>query len=218
MLLIHHVSLAPLAPVWLFQGAYTLVPEALHKALDVAIKLTKSSLFQRRTVKELLWGYRDPILSTSLTGLFVPVSTAAVEGHAHHGVAALTAVSCSPPVQRYRRRRLHRLHGEGRHRQGGDDRQLAWKQVSLPPPPANVSLAKPRLPDAVVLCDQQDADLLAGPVLRHDQRHRCGTAAASSNLRLTALTLLSPPADASSFPPFVDNSKPLYFFSSDICR
>lgn len=51
------------------------MPENLHSVLDAAIKLTKSSLFQRRSVRELLWGYRDPIVP-GLTGLFVPVSSA----------------------------------------------------------------------------------------------------------------------------------------------
>lgn len=48
--------------------------------LDILIKRTNSSLFQRRTVKELLWGYTDPFLSIP-SGVFAPVSTAALEGH-----------------------------------------------------------------------------------------------------------------------------------------
>lgn len=56
-----------------FQGAYSLVPKGLHFLLEKAIKASKSSLFQRRTVKEMLWGYKDPILNQSI-GFFSPVS------------------------------------------------------------------------------------------------------------------------------------------------
>uniref|UniRef100_A0A672G3N7 Platelet glycoprotein 4 n=1 Tax=Salarias fasciatus TaxID=181472 RepID=A0A672G3N7_SALFA len=35
------------------------------------IRMSNSSLFQRRTVKELLWGYHDPLLKSTL-GLFAP--------------------------------------------------------------------------------------------------------------------------------------------------
>lgn len=45
-----------------------------EELLEIMIKLSKVSLFQRRTVKELLWGYRDPMLPID-TGLFVSVST-----------------------------------------------------------------------------------------------------------------------------------------------
>ncbi|KAG8005555.1 Platelet glycoprotein 4 [Nibea albiflora] len=43
-------------------GAYSLVPKPLHMVLDKMIKASNSSLFQRRTVKEILWGYTDPML------------------------------------------------------------------------------------------------------------------------------------------------------------
>lgn len=48
--------------------------------LEIFLKFTKASLFQHRTVKELLWGYRDTKLPVD-TGLFVSVSTEAAEGH-----------------------------------------------------------------------------------------------------------------------------------------
>uniref|UniRef100_A0A3P9QFE2 Platelet glycoprotein 4 n=1 Tax=Poecilia reticulata TaxID=8081 RepID=A0A3P9QFE2_POERE len=38
------------------------IPTELHSIVETLIKTTNSSLFQRRTVKELLWGYTDPIL------------------------------------------------------------------------------------------------------------------------------------------------------------
>ncbi|CAN9508191.1 unnamed protein product [Ophioblennius macclurei] len=52
-------------------GAYSLVPEQFHSVLEIMIKTSKSSLFHRRTVKELLWGYMDPLLKSTL-GLFAP--------------------------------------------------------------------------------------------------------------------------------------------------
>ncbi|XP_030576320.1 platelet glycoprotein 4 [Archocentrus centrarchus] len=52
-------------------GAYSLVPPTMHIALEVLIKATNSSLFQKRAVKELLWGYDDPILKDTI-GLFSP--------------------------------------------------------------------------------------------------------------------------------------------------
>lgn len=73
-----------------------MAPQEFHKGLDALINITKSSLFQRRTVKELLWGYRDPILN-AVTGLFSPVSTAAVGGHVHH--AARKGHVHSPAVE-----------------------------------------------------------------------------------------------------------------------
>lgn len=51
-------------------GAPSLIPPELHLLLETIIKNTSSSLFQRRTVKELLWGYTDPILKRGL-GLFL---------------------------------------------------------------------------------------------------------------------------------------------------
>lgn len=55
------------------QGAYSVVPKPLHFALEAMIKASNSSLFHRRTVRELLWGYRDPLLKGTV-GLFAPVS------------------------------------------------------------------------------------------------------------------------------------------------
>ncbi|XP_070709752.1 platelet glycoprotein 4 [Pempheris klunzingeri] len=52
-------------------GAYSLVPKVFHGALEKLIKSSNSSLFQHRTVKELLWGYTDPLLKGYL-GLFAP--------------------------------------------------------------------------------------------------------------------------------------------------
>uniref|UniRef100_A0A669CPD1 Platelet glycoprotein 4 n=1 Tax=Oreochromis niloticus TaxID=8128 RepID=A0A669CPD1_ORENI len=52
-------------------GAYSLLPPASHILLDMVINSTNSSLFQHRTVKELLWGYNDPILKDTI-GLFSP--------------------------------------------------------------------------------------------------------------------------------------------------
>ncbi|XP_027899485.1 platelet glycoprotein 4 [Xiphophorus couchianus] len=43
-------------------GAYSAIPTELHSIVETLIKTTNSSLFQRRTVKELLFGYTDPIL------------------------------------------------------------------------------------------------------------------------------------------------------------
>lgn len=56
-----------------FQGAYSAVPQVLHPMLENLIKSSNSSLFQHRTVKELLWGYIDPMLKGTV-GLFAPVS------------------------------------------------------------------------------------------------------------------------------------------------
>ena len=54
------------------QGAYSLVPKYMHFMLEGFIKSTNSSLFQRRSVREILWGYRDPLLKDIL-GVFYPV-------------------------------------------------------------------------------------------------------------------------------------------------
>lgn len=59
--------------VFVPQGAYALFPKDAHFILDLALKATKSSLFQHRTVKEMLWGYHDPFLKGPV-GLFLPVS------------------------------------------------------------------------------------------------------------------------------------------------
>ncbi|XP_054480454.1 platelet glycoprotein 4 [Anoplopoma fimbria] len=52
-------------------AAYSLIPEGLHIMLENLIKSSNSSLFQHRTVNELLWGYTDPMLKNNL-GLFSP--------------------------------------------------------------------------------------------------------------------------------------------------
>uniref|UniRef100_A0A1A8RY39 Platelet glycoprotein 4 n=1 Tax=Nothobranchius rachovii TaxID=451742 RepID=A0A1A8RY39_9TELE len=50
-------------------GAYSLISPELHLALEILIRTTNASLFQRRPVKELLWGYQDPMLKETV-GLF----------------------------------------------------------------------------------------------------------------------------------------------------
>ncbi|KAJ8007116.1 hypothetical protein DPEC_G00114220 [Dallia pectoralis] len=49
-------------------AGYKLLPPFI---LEAAIKMNNVSLFQRRTVGELLWGYQDPILKSTL-GFFYP--------------------------------------------------------------------------------------------------------------------------------------------------
>ncbi|MEQ2220614.1 hypothetical protein ILYODFUR_007109 [Ilyodon furcidens] len=51
-------------------GAYSAIAPELHSVLEYLIKSTNSSLFQRRTVKELLWGYTDPMLKGAV-GFFL---------------------------------------------------------------------------------------------------------------------------------------------------
>lgn len=88
-----------------------------------------------------------------------------------------------------------------------------------PPPRANVSLAKALLTRACFanrtlhFWQDQYCDMINGTGVRGRARGAPGGGGA-----LCANALLSPPTDASSFPPFVDKTKPLYFFSSDICR
>ncbi|KAM8907836.1 LOW QUALITY PROTEIN: platelet glycoprotein 4 [Spinachia spinachia] len=52
-------------------AASSLLPPVLHAVLEKLITTSNSSLFQYRTVKELLWGYNDTMLKTRL-GLFFP--------------------------------------------------------------------------------------------------------------------------------------------------
>ncbi|XP_047431246.1 platelet glycoprotein 4 [Mugil cephalus] len=52
-------------------GAYSLIPKELHLVLESMIKKSNTSLFQWRSVKELLWGYDDPLLKENI-GLFSP--------------------------------------------------------------------------------------------------------------------------------------------------
>ncbi|XP_048013123.1 platelet glycoprotein 4 [Megalobrama amblycephala] len=49
-------------------GFYGLID---HKLANLFIQSSNANLFQNRTVKELLWGYRDPMLS-SMIGVFYP--------------------------------------------------------------------------------------------------------------------------------------------------
>ncbi|KAI5626016.1 platelet glycoprotein 4 [Silurus asotus] len=49
-------------------GVYSLVS---HKVANMMIQMSGSSLFQTRTVKELLWGYKDPMLK-GMMGAFYP--------------------------------------------------------------------------------------------------------------------------------------------------
>ncbi|XP_041113446.1 platelet glycoprotein 4 isoform X2 [Polyodon spathula] len=58
-------------------GAPSVLPALLLPLLNNLIKQTNSSLFQTRTVKEMLWGYEDPILKAlkladAYTGVFYP--------------------------------------------------------------------------------------------------------------------------------------------------
>ncbi|XP_023121631.1 platelet glycoprotein 4 [Amphiprion ocellaris] len=123
-------------------GAYALVPKPLHSVLEILIKSTNSSLFQRRTVKEMLWGYPDPILKETL-GLFSPYN-GTYDGYYNvfNGKDDISKVSI---IDRWR----------------GETKLTFW--------------------------DDEYCNMING-------------------------------TDASSFPPFVDNKKPLYLFSSDICR
>lgn len=123
-------------------GAYSLFPKELHFLLETAIKASNSSLFQRRTVKELLWGYKDPLLK-SLTGLFVPYN-GTYDGYytVYNGEMDISKV-------------------------GTIDRWRGYR--SLP------------------YWNDKYCDMING-------------------------------TDASAFAPFVDKKRPLYFFSSDICR
>ncbi|XP_022054838.2 platelet glycoprotein 4 [Acanthochromis polyacanthus] len=123
-------------------GAYALVPKLLHSVLENLIKSTNSSLFQRRTVKEMLWGYSDPILKETV-GLFSPYN-GTYDGYYNvfNGKDDISKVS---KIERWR----------------GETKLPFW--------------------------EDEYCDMING-------------------------------TDASSFPPFVDKTKPLYLFSSDICR
>ncbi|XP_028305689.1 platelet glycoprotein 4 [Gouania willdenowi] len=123
-------------------GAYSLVPIEFHPALEIMIKLSKSSLFQRRTVKELLWGYRDPMLKTNI-GFFSPYN-GTYDGYynVYNGKDDIKKVSV---IDRWRGKR------------------------------------------SLTFWNDTYCDMLNG-------------------------------TDATSFPPFIDKKKPLFFFSSDICR
>ncbi|KAF0029945.1 hypothetical protein F2P81_019050 [Scophthalmus maximus] len=123
-------------------AAYSIASKDFHPALEFLIKASNSSLFQHRTVKELLWGYRDPMLKATL-GLFVPYN-GTYDGYynVYNGKEDISKVGM---IDRWR----------------GERSLSFWNDT---------------------YCDMIN-----------------GT-------------------DASSFPPFLDKKKPLYFFSSDICR
>ncbi|XP_034529634.1 platelet glycoprotein 4 [Notolabrus celidotus] len=123
-------------------GAYSLVPTVLHAVLENLIKSTNSSLFQHRTVKELLWGYMDPILK-GVVGVFAPYN-GTFDGpyNVFNGKEDISKVGI---IDRWR----------------GEYKLNFW--------------------------NDKYCNMING-------------------------------TDASSFPPFVDKRKPLYFFSSDICR
>ncbi|XP_071358069.1 platelet glycoprotein 4 [Trachinotus anak] len=123
-------------------GAYAMFSKDDHSILEAMIKLSKSSLFQYRTVKEMLWGYKDPMLKGQV-GLFIPYNNT-FEGNytVFTGKDDISKVGIIDSWQG--ERSLH-----------------FWNDT---------------------YCDMIN-----------------GT-------------------DASSFAPFVDKKKPLYFFSSDICR
>ncbi|XP_044042390.1 platelet glycoprotein 4 [Siniperca chuatsi] len=123
-------------------GAYSLIPKVFHTVLENLIKSTNSSLFQHRTVKEMLWGYTDPLLKGNI-GLFAPYN-GTYDGYytVYSGKEDISKVGT---VDRWRGKRSLGF----------------WNDT---------------------YCDMIN-----------------GT-------------------DASSFPPFVDKKKPIYFFSSDICR
>ncbi|XP_028280492.1 platelet glycoprotein 4 [Parambassis ranga] len=123
-------------------GAYTLVPKPLHPVLEMRIKATNSSLFQHRTVKEMLWGYTDPLLK-DVVGLFSPYN-GTFDGYytVYDGKEDISKVGT---IDRWR----------------GERSLSFWSD--------------------------KYCDMING-------------------------------TDASFFPPFVNKKKPLYFFSSDICR
>ncbi|XP_049422844.1 platelet glycoprotein 4 [Epinephelus fuscoguttatus] len=123
-------------------GAYSLVPKVLHGALEGLIKSSNSSLFQNRTVREMLWGYHDPMLKGTV-GLFAPYN-GTYDGY-YNVFTGKDDISKVGIIDRWRGERTLRF----------------W--------------------------DDKYCNMING-------------------------------TDASSFPPFVDKTKPLYFFSSDICR
>ncbi|XP_069020868.1 platelet glycoprotein 4 [Embiotoca jacksoni] len=123
-------------------GAYSLIAKPLHPVVQGMIKSSNSSLFQHRTVKELLWGYKDPMLKTTM-GLFSPYN-GTYDGF-YNVFSGKTDISKVGLIDRWR-----------------GQRNLTFWNDSY-------------------------CDMING-------------------------------TDASSFPPFVDKKKPLYFFSSDICR
>ncbi|XP_041636977.1 platelet glycoprotein 4 [Cheilinus undulatus] len=123
-------------------GAYSLVPKVLHTVLENLIKSSNSSLFMHRSVKEILWGYMDPLLKGTV-GLFSPYN-GTYDGF-YTVFTGQDDISKVGIIDRWR----------------GEKSLKFW--------------------------DDKYCDMING-------------------------------TDASSFPPFVDKTKPLFFFSSDICR
>lgn len=122
-------------------GAYSLVPTPLHFLLEIRIKSSNSSLFQYRSVKELLWGYTDPLLNNTVVAL---MENGTFDGP-YNVYTGKNDISKVATIDRWR----------------GQSKLSFW--------------------------DNQYCDMLNG-------------------------------TDASSFAPFLDKKKPLYFFSPDICR
>ncbi|XP_072529612.1 platelet glycoprotein 4 isoform X1 [Salminus brasiliensis] len=120
-------------------GVYNLID---HVVANLLIQFSKSTLFQKRTVKEMLWGYSDPMLKKTL-GVFYPYNNT-FDGpyNVFTGKDDITRVAY---IDNWR----------------GQPTMSFWNNT---------------------YCDMIN-----------------GT-------------------DGSSFPPFLDKERPLYFFSSDICR
>lgn len=123
-------------------GAYSMAPPGLHFIVQHMIKTSNSSLFQSRTVKELLWGYFDPMLKGTM-GLFTPYN-GTFDGY-YNVFTGKDDISKVGIIDRWR----------------GERSLSFW--------------------------EDKYCDMING-------------------------------TDASSFPPFIDKKKPLFFFSSDICR
>ncbi|KAM3858957.1 platelet glycoprotein 4 [Diretmus argenteus] len=123
-------------------GAYSLFPKIMHFLVESLIKKSNASLFQHRTVGELLWGYPDTMLNRTM-GFFVPYN-GTYDGYynVHTGKDDISKVGI---IDRWR----------------GERTVNAW--------------------------DNRYCDMING-------------------------------TDASSFAPFVNKKKPLYFFTSEICR
>ncbi|XP_023666688.2 platelet glycoprotein 4 [Paramormyrops kingsleyae] len=123
-------------------AAHALFPEKTHKLLNFLISINNASLFQSRTVKEMLWGYYDPVTMRTV-GVFYPYN-GTFDGYynVHTGKEDISKVGV-----------IDRWKGE---------RELPyWKD--------------------------NYCDMING-------------------------------TDASSFAPFLDKKKELFFFTSDICR
>ncbi|MBN3320757.1 CD36 protein, partial [Atractosteus spatula] len=134
-------------------GAFSLFPPWTHSMLNQLIKNTNSSLFQYRTVQEILWGYRDPLLQNKMTGLFVLDKCLIFVFFQYNGTfdGYYTVFTGKDDIRKTAM--IDRWKGE---------RHLSYWNDTY--------------------CDMVN-----------------GT-------------------DGSSFAPFIDKKKPLYFFSSDICR